>query len=388
MTFFIFILLCSFLLGSCQNADIKDYYKISSFQINSLKDFKKVLLSNLSPVDVQYIPLESSSLSSIRDIEDVKFGRDFILIKSFNTILKFRNNGTFLTQIGKSGRGPNEFLIAHDFDIDRNTGNIYLVDGWAKKFYIYSENGKFIKSFSSPPNTINFKIIKEGILCYSTNYISNIQFSYNLIDTSGKIIKKFPNKYLWSYDVRKGTAVFEENIFFQLNNKLFKKEVYSDTVYVFEDLMFKPYLVIDHGDKLLTPKARSEYTPLYLKENFISQKNIFGVGNFIYYEFICNRGELFGLLCSVKSDSSQIIEPERGLINDIDCGPDIWPKTVKDDNTLVSWIEVPELKEYIASEIFRKSEPKFPEKKRKLEYLANNLNETDNPVLIIVHVKK
>ena len=32
--------------------------------------------------------------------------------------------------------------------------------------------------------------------------------------------------------------------------------------------------------------------------------------------------------------------------------------------------------------------PKYPEKKKELEKLANSLKETDNPVLIIVRLKK
>jgi hypothetical protein len=32
--------------------------------------------------------------------------------------------------------------------------------------------------------------------------------------------------------------------------------------------------------------------------------------------------------------------------------------------------------------------PKNPEKKKELEQLANNLRETDNPVLIMVRLKK
>ncbi len=40
------------------------------------------------------------------------------------------------------------------------------------------------------------------------------------------------------------------------------------------------------------------------------------------------------------------------------------------------------------SEEFRNSKPVYPEKKRELEKLANSLKETDNPVLILVSLKK
>jgi len=37
---------------------------------------------------------------------------------------------------------------------------------------------------------------------------------------------------------------------------------------------------------------------------------------------------------------------------------------------------------------FKNSSPEYPEKKKELEKLANTLKETDNPVLVLVRLKK
>ena len=42
---------------------------------------------------------------------------------------------------------------------------------------------------------------------------------------------------------------------------------------------------------------------------------------------------------------------------------------------------------YVASETFKNSTPKYPEKKEELEKLAASLDENDNPVLILVKLK-
>ena len=47
-----------------------------------------------------------------------------------------------------------------------------------------------------------------------------------------------------------------------------------------------------------------------------------------------------------------------------------------------------DLKNYIASDEFKNSTPKYPEKKKQLEQLANSLNENDNPVLMLVKLKE
>jgi hypothetical protein len=51
-------------------------------------------------------------------------------------------------------------------------------------------------------------------------------------------------------------------------------------------------------------------------------------------------------------------------------------------------IDAMKFKKHIASEEFRNSKPKYPEKKKELEKLAASLKETDNPVLVLVRLKK
>jgi len=82
-----------------------------------------------------------------------------------------------------------------------------------------------------------------------------------------------------------------------------------------------------------------------------------------------------------------LIETGTGLINDLDGGPNFLPRTIKNDNTIVGWIEPSKLKSHVATDDFKKSAPKYPEKKQKLEKLANSLKETDNPVLVMVRLK-
>jgi tRNA(Phe) wybutosine-synthesizing methylase Tyw3 len=54
---------------------------------------------------------------------------------------------------------------------------------------------------------------------------------------------------------------------------------------------------------------------------------------------------------------------------------------------LVSWTYSYLLKDHVTSVAFKKYNPKFPEKKKELERLANSLNENDNPVLMLVKLR-
>ena len=76
-----------------------------------------------------------------------------------------------------------------------------------------------------------------------------------------------------------------------------------------------------------------------------------------------------------------------GFINDIDGGMNFFPQKVINDSILVSWVDAYQLKAHVASSTFKNSTPKYPEKKKALEKLANSLNENDNPVLMLVKLK-
>jgi hypothetical protein len=306
----------------------------------------------------------------------------------------FRHDGSFVAEVGTRGRGPYEFLSVTDIDINPENESIY-VNG-ENKFLVFDKNGKFIRTFKGPlsGSRMKFKFTENGIICYYVNDMGNIENSYIHIDTTGKIIKNYPNRYSWK---RKGPGVFYmwENIFYKFSNQLFKKEIYCDTIFSFKNKVFKPHMVIDIGKQRLTPEIRSSIVTkpdfsVTTQDNYITPWNLFEFSDFIYYEMITTlngtRG-LYSFIGSKKDNFRALIDSEKGLSNDLDGGSDIWPRTIKDDNTLVSWIEALKLKEYVGSDAFKNSKPIYPDKKKELEKLANSVQENDNPIIVLIKVK-
>ena len=394
------IIIIIFGIVSCQISTRKEESKIRTFDLREKPEISEIKLSDLGFFDIEYIPLETTDQSAIgrfglRSVTDrFIIGDSFYIIKQFNSIVKFRDDGSFETRIGTVGRGPTEFQVAHDIDIDKENHKIYLVSGFQEKFNVYSETGEFLKTFKIPIHApIQFRLNDNNILCYLDNLQGNIENSFVVIDTLGEIIKNFPNKYPFTLNKKGATGVGQENLFYQFNNRLFKKEVYSDTIYVFEDMVFKPHIVIEVGDRQLTPEARAKYDLFHLAENFISPIHLFEFGDYVYYEYKYriipkSNNLLYGFIGSKTTDFQAFIDADQGLINDLDGGPNILPETIKDNNTLISWTEAINIKKHVASDTFRNSRPKYPEKKNELEKLASGLKETDNPVLVLVSLKK
>jgi hypothetical protein len=95
--------------------------------------------------DIRIVPLETKEECLISNIVKVQFYKDkFFLHDKSQKLLVFNTNGRFLSEIGKKGRGPGEFLELRDFDID-NDGNIYILD--FQKIHKFNIDGKFLSSF-------------------------------------------------------------------------------------------------------------------------------------------------------------------------------------------------------------------------------------------------
>jgi len=139
---------------SCQGANNQENNAVKTFDLNKLPEVTGIKLSDLGFVDIEYIQLESIEQCMISSLDDLDpgnklvFGERNCIIQQYSTILEFKTDGKFITRIGTKGRGPNEFTAAHDVNICARNQDIYLLARWQKKFFVYAENGKLLRTFS------------------------------------------------------------------------------------------------------------------------------------------------------------------------------------------------------------------------------------------------
>ena len=89
----------------------------------------------------------------VRDIQVGKNGNIHVLDSGNHRVQCFDKNGNYLLTIGRKGEGPGEFNNPFKLQIDDETGNIYINDGFRK-----------IKIFDKEGNYINKDIVAEGML--------------------------------------------------------------------------------------------------------------------------------------------------------------------------------------------------------------------------------
>nr|WP_286668752.1 6-bladed beta-propeller [Fodinibius salicampi] len=80
-----------------------------------------------------------AGLFSIKDVAIDSHGHIFILPYQQKTIKVFSRKGSFISDIGKEGRGPGEFLYPTAIDTDQK-GNLYVLDRTEIDVFKYSEN--------------------------------------------------------------------------------------------------------------------------------------------------------------------------------------------------------------------------------------------------------
>ena len=164
MKIIIIFLILSSIGYSCINVkNVDDSIKVT-FNLEKPPKITNLKLTDLGFVDIAYIPLETKESSIISCSNHVLAGGKlvvgdrFYIVKCANDILIFKDNGLFEKKIGTVGRGPNEYLVAHDVQVDEKNQEIYLLAGWQKKFFVYSVRGELIRTFQIPffCNEFNF----------------------------------------------------------------------------------------------------------------------------------------------------------------------------------------------------------------------------------------
>ncbi len=363
--------------------------------INILEnDESEINISEIAD-DIEYIPLANDSiLAYIMKVEYIN--NNYFVKDNKSKFLRFNEKGELINKIGNRGRGPGEYNHASDFVIDPKTGNIFIIGGKPDQIMVFSAEGKFLKSLNiSKKYATSIGIIDDNLFLFYLDGAQHNEENMELLDMEGNIIKSYSNQYKFE----RGKAVIGFNgecLMYSLDGKLHFKEIFSDTIFFLDGKNRIPKLILNTGDRRFTPEVRTKIIeeisldPRSTSERWIKsliQNNLFETSNFLFYSYAYDKKGRF--MIYDKSTGNQVeINEKEGIKNDWDGGPNIQLKMNRDDNTLFSWINAFELKAYVELDEFKNSTPKYPEKKKELENLANSLNENDNPVLMLVKLKE
>ncbi|OEK06342.1 6-bladed beta-propeller [Roseivirga misakiensis] len=125
----------------------------------------------LGQYDVQYIPLETNSQALIGTIDELKVVDDLVFVLDKNVskaLFIYRSDGSFINKIAASGQGPEELNRINDFTINREEKEILISDLGKRRLYVFNFEGDLLR-------------VERNDLWYtSLEWISNDLFLYYL----------------------------------------------------------------------------------------------------------------------------------------------------------------------------------------------------------------
>lgn len=365
---------------------------------------------------LEYIPLEITPESSIGNIRKIYVTKEYFIIwaiseSTTSQILLFdRKSGKFIREIGKRGRGPEEYLRPLDRFYNPYNNVVYCKgDNFIKT---YNLDGKFLTSFESPKVSdlssksgfVNASI--EGFMgsgtyvCYVDNYTGAINKRL-IISEQQNEVKSFPHYEKWSTaSSGENFVVINQNpIFFSWSNNISFKERSNDTIfYVTADKLIPGYVLYSGNSGYPYKLTREEaIDQLSNPKEYFETLNMFENSRYLFFELVSglkpndnppNSFKQIINLCILDKTrnityvcKSNEETKSSCLTDDIDDFIPPKPLSISDDNELISVIQAVEIAKWKTSN---------PDKASKLLPVIpwlDRISEFDNPVIVISNFK-
>ncbi|MDR0962754.1 MAG: 6-bladed beta-propeller [Mediterranea sp.] len=178
INYFIFAYVLS-QLCSCSGNEQTNIECKTSLQVD-LQNVQKEKLASSFVSDIEVVQLELPEPYFFGVVHRVLFGGSsiFVIDEKQSTVFRFDKNGTFICKIGTKGEGPGEYIHITDCFIDDK--NVYLCDQDVRSIHIYSYDGTYIRTITSPFNLVydDIEALPNGdFFChYVTSNKNNAKF--------------------------------------------------------------------------------------------------------------------------------------------------------------------------------------------------------------------
>jgi len=163
---------------------------------------------------------------------DAKSNRLFVADPRANRVFVFSESGELVAQIGHTGSNRGLLQSPISVTVDPNTGNIFVLDGIARKIKQYDGEFRFISSFGEydqVPGSFAFPkgiaVAMDGTLFVGDAAFGNIQ----MFDPSGALLFFFGET-----GTKPGQFLMPRNLFMDKNQRLFVADPYNNRVQVFQ----------------------------------------------------------------------------------------------------------------------------------------------------------
>jgi hypothetical protein len=311
----ILIVTCFYIFFSCKSREdnIFETKALYTVDVDKLKHRDTVYTSSFFK-NVRPIILEDHDEALIGEVQWIQAFDDYILIFDFviaKKLFVFDKNGKFLRQIGRTGRGPGEYIQVIDFCIDPERRDIYLLDSGARKVLKYNlDTGEYINSTDLPKNDVHPSLIAYAYdrLYLKINYYGQKKENDNLLmefDLKTEKYTDYISSKKWNLDWD-GNVFSRHSFFLSQQPPLKYAELFMNTVFAIEKDSIYPYFTLHTKDwiKKITDK-KEEYDKGITQAYHI--RNYFEYEDYIYLKYDYRRDQ-YTVIYNKKTNEAKIYD--------------------------------------------------------------------------------
>lgn len=398
--FILIVLTFIFGLISCRNS-VNGQKENSEFQVNfdNCKTSIDLKLSDLID-SCRLIRLETTPESLLGNMPRFIIGDEYILVYDMNGIYKFSKEGRFIRKVIKFGRGPMELSLAVRYYLHEKTNQLFILDQIRNKdlIQIYDiEKEKFSDPVKKcfPGRWGSFTVYNDSLIMGSllTTVIDTNRYALFIQNFKGDFITGISNsrKVL---DARLNKETVQRLDLCPGDNDIYANYVYDDTLFRYNNNRLLPYLIVSYNSprnymrsmgfeigesRVGFPQIDNHSFMLLLESLYTGATQEGSMTKFNYkntYYFLNKSDKSFSKINSYTDDITGKKQECNGEILN-------FPIILPGDKIYVSYNPQELLK------IKLKENPVIPsDLSNQIQEVQKNLNEMDNPVLLIGKIKK
>ena len=405
----------SFCLAGCFDKYMAVEYPVIDV-VNSAGKYQRVYCSDFFS-SIELIPLETRDECLLDGVPSptILLNDSVILMKGNGRLYAFGRSGKFLNQIGERGQGPGEFLTLSDIFFNTDKPTIFVSD--FRNIFEYEFNGKFIRSFTKP--TVDGNTLADCSYAGDSLFIGHVfydgknKYNFCLFNQLGDTVKCFFNHIFFNRVAPSASRDNRAMRPIRVDSLLYLKDYVNDTLYVLTHSNLQPAYVFGLGKYSYPLEYMENNNSPFPNHSFLFQNfGIVGIPNYFFYEirvpdifprpksklrfnhlinqFRSTESTVYGIY-DIERNTNTFLDTDqhfqKGIINDMNGGLSFIPRYYAGDDIVVDVWQAYEMKEILTEEYFAAHEIKHPQAHQKLKELLKNLDEEDNPVIVIAKLK-
>ena len=402
----IFLLLLPLLIG-CTHVQNKENKSANADSQNGLVTFhlnappskvEPLLLSELAD-SVSYVALETTK-ETLTD-KAIQYGDRYYTIAKDQRLICFDKSGKYLHQIGRRGKGPEEYTWMEyydDFTVDSETNWVYC-KSYDKRTQVYDENGKFVKSLTGGLWDYRPEFVYNHFVCFTQTchpIVEVLDERNNQCVTNNKE-KTEEIRRFWDAVIEKCQKEGKKESYTEggwpvtsiSNNALYRWSVFFDTVMMAKGKEVKPFCRIIPENKYLPEDTYSSNRKPWLLQPIIRRMYVCNdkILLYIIYNTSIQESTHYWALCDLKDGS--VTYHSDYIINDLDGGPNILgPNADEEEIYSISVEDLKNDEEIYKSYVTEGVKAKLKDQEGKFQRLFEPLADDANPIIRTIHWKE